>query len=125
MTRNDSHTHWTAVAATVAVLAAVVVSGGAPRAVAATGEKVVLLTPKPGPAPRINGPAVYGCRPGHPLIYRIPTTGTRPIAFRAEGLPALLHLDPATGIITGTAPPRGTHTVTLHPETRPARHRGR
>jgi alpha-galactosidase len=114
MIRNDSHAHWTAVAAIAAVLAAVVVSGGALRAVAATGDKVVLLTPKPGPAPRINGPAVYGCRPGHPLIYRIPTTGTRPIAFHAEGLPALLHLDPATGMITGTAPPRGTHTVILH-----------
>ena len=31
------------------------------------------LTPKPGPAPHINGPKVYGCRPGHPFLYRIPT----------------------------------------------------
>ena len=35
-------------------------------------EEKVLLTPKPGPAPKINGPKVYGCRPGHPFLYRIP-----------------------------------------------------
>ena len=35
----------------------------------------VMLTPKPGPAPRINGPKVYGCLPGHPFPYRIPCMG--------------------------------------------------
>jgi alpha-galactosidase len=73
----------------------------------------VILTPKPGPAPRINGPAVYGCRPGHPFLYRIPTQGQRPIRFSAEKLPAGLALDAETGIITGTAPQRGEHVVTL------------
>ncbi len=77
-------------------------------------EEKVILTPKPGPAPRINGPKVYGCRPGHPFIYRIPCTGTRPIAFGAAKLPETLHLDTKTGIITGTAPAeRGEYAVTL------------
>jgi hypothetical protein len=63
-----------------------------------------ILTPRPGPAPKINGPAVYGVRPGRPLLYRIPCTGTRPIHFSAEPLPGSLRLDAETGIITGNAP---------------------
>ena len=76
-------------------------------------DEAVILTPKPGPQPRLNGPAVYGCRPGHPFLYRIPAQGVRPLQFSTKGLPASLKLDPATGIITGTAPARGTHAVTL------------
>jgi len=77
-------------------------------------EKKVILTPKPGPKPRINGPKVYGCRPGRPIIYRIPCTGKRPMSFSAENLPQTLRLDAATGIITGSAPEqRGEYPVTL------------
>ncbi len=74
----------------------------------------VILTPKPGPAPRLNGPTISGARPGHPFLYRIPCQGTRPITFSADGLPASLTLDAATGIITGTTPAAGTHRITLH-----------
>lgn len=90
-----------------------IVSGAKPRTMAMPNEEAVILTPKPGPAPRINGPTVYGCRPGHPFIYRIPTTGQRPIDFSAEGLPGSLKLDAATGIISGSAPERGEYKVTL------------
>ena len=76
-------------------------------------EAAVILTPKPGPEPRIHGPKVYGCRPGNPFLYRIPTTGARPISFSAKGLPAGLKLDRDTGIITGTVPPRGGYVVTF------------
>lgn len=73
-----------------------------------------ILTPAPGPAPRINGAAVYGARPGRPFLYRIPCTGNRPIQFSAQGLPSSLRLDPATGIIRGTTPEkRGNYEVTL------------
>jgi alpha-galactosidase len=73
-----------------------------------------ILTPKPGPAPAVNGPRVYGCRPGRPFLYRIPATGQRPMRFSASGLPQGLKLDAATGIITGTAPARrGDYVVTL------------
>jgi alpha-galactosidase len=77
------------------------------------GEQPVLLTPTPGPAPHINGPKVYGCRPGHPLLYRIPATGTRPMTFAADGLPEGVKLDAAAGIITGAVPNRGEFRVTL------------
>lgn len=76
-------------------------------------EQAVVLTPKPGAVPRINGPQIIGCRPGHPFLFRIPTTGRRPIRFSANGLPASLQLDSVKGIIAGTAPERGIYKLTL------------
>ncbi|MCY2924918.1 MAG: hypothetical protein NT031_05680, partial [Planctomycetota bacterium] len=74
-----------------------------------------VLTPPSGPAPAINGPEIYGVRPGSPVIYRIPTTGSRPIRFTAKDLPDTLRIDQANGIITGNAPAgAGCHEVTLH-----------
>jgi len=96
--------------------AAFLFAGAKPRAVAApeVHEERVILTPKPGPEPRINGPAIYGCRPGRPFLYRIPCTGDRPVQFSAKGLPASLSLDAKTGIITGHAPKEpGKTAVTL------------
>jgi alpha-galactosidase len=90
-----------------------IMAGGKPVAVEAPEDPAVILTPKPGPAPQINGPRVYGCRPGNPFLYRIPTTGERPIRFSADRLPDGLELNPSTGIITGTAPARGEHPVKL------------
>ena len=74
----------------------------------------VILSPPPAPAPHINGPRVYGTRPGHPFLYRIPCTGRRPIQFDATGLPAGLVLDRDTGILSGVTPAmRGEYIVTL------------
>ena len=91
------------------------VSGAKPKAIdrPTPKEDAVNLTPKPSAVPRINGPRVYGCRPGNPFVFRIPTTGERPMTFAAEGLPVTLKLDAAAGIITGTAPERGEFKVTL------------
>ncbi|MGB3006561.1 MAG: putative Ig domain-containing protein, partial [Chitinophagaceae bacterium] len=72
-----------------------------------------IYTPAPKPKPRINGPLVYGCRPGHPFLYRIPCQGERPIKFSAKDLPASLNLDPATGIITGNAPSKGEYNLVI------------
>jgi alpha-galactosidase len=72
-----------------------------------------LLTPAPGPAPRINGARVYGVRPGSPFLFRIPCTGERPITFSAENLPSGLSLDSSTGIITGAVSSPGTSSVKL------------
>ena len=63
-----------------------------------------LRTPPAPPVPRINGPKVYGARPGHFFLYRIPCTGERPIRFSVAGLPPSLTLDEAKGIISGNAP---------------------
>jgi alpha-galactosidase len=93
--------------------AVIVMKEGKPSAMPAPAEQAVILTPKPGPSPRINGPKVYGCRPGNPFLYRIPCTGERPMQFTAKDLPASLKLDVQTGIITGTVPERGEYKVTL------------
>lgn len=76
-------------------------------------EPRVILTPPPGPAPRINGPSLTGVTPGHPVLYKIPVTGTRPITYGAQNLPKGLTVDPATGIISGTIGQRGRYNVTL------------
>lgn len=72
-----------------------------------------ILTPSPGPGPRLNGPLVYGCRPGNPFLYRIPCQGTRPIEFTIRDLPADLSLDPETGIISGRSPEKGEYQLTI------------
>jgi alpha-galactosidase len=85
----------------------------APAAPAPAAPAGKILTPKPGPAPRINGPSVFGVRPGSPFLYTIPATGDRPMQFSAEGLPKGLTLDAATGQITGTLKRRGTIKLVL------------
>ncbi len=73
----------------------------------------VILTPKPGPTPRVNGPTIFGVRPGSPVIYTIPATGDRPITFSVENLPTGLSLDPQTGRISGTLTQKGEYKLTL------------
>jgi alpha-galactosidase len=72
-----------------------------------------ILTPKPAATPRINGPKIFGVRPGSPFLYSIPATGDRPMTFSADGLPEGLQLDPASGRITGTLKTVGEYKVTL------------
>jgi len=95
----------------LSALLCVLASLGSLRAQPSPPGDPAILTPKPGPAPRINGPSVYGCRPGHPFLYRIPVTGNRPMAFSAARLPDGLSLDATTGIITGSIAAKGTFTV--------------
>ena len=75
--------------------------------------QALTFTPKPGPQPRINGPKIYGVRPGHPFVYRIPATGERPMEFGAAGLPSGLVCDTRSGIITGSVLAQGSYMVTL------------
>jgi alpha-galactosidase len=81
--------------------------------IVASAEEAVLLTPPPPNEPRINGPEVYGVRPGSPFLYRIPCTGQRPFFFSAKGLPKGLTLDSTNGIISGKITSPGTIHATL------------
>ncbi|MBS1604343.1 MAG: putative Ig domain-containing protein [Bacteroidetes bacterium] len=74
----------------------------------------IILTPKPGPAPRINGPKIFGVRPGHPILFTIPVTGIRPLAFSADKLPAGVRLDRTTGRLSGSVAKAGEYTIRLH-----------
>ncbi|HTI07609.1 MAG TPA: putative Ig domain-containing protein [Puia sp.] len=81
---------------------------------ARVAEPAVILTPKPGPAPRINGPKVFGVRPGHPIVFTIPATGTKPMVFTADKLPAGVMLDKNTGRLSGTLTKPGKYVLQLH-----------
>jgi alpha-galactosidase len=73
-----------------------------------------ILTPPSPSTPRINGPTVFGVRPGSPLLYTIPATGDRPMTFSADGLPAGVTLDGATGRFSGALAQAGDYPLTLH-----------
>jgi alpha-galactosidase len=78
-----------------------------------------ILTPPAPATPRINGPGIFGVRPGSPFLYTIPATGARPMEFSADNLPSGLKLDSQTGRITGVLgkkvwPFKNSYVVTLH-----------
>ena len=65
-----------------------------------------VLTPPEKAEPRINGADVWGVRPGKPVVFRVATSGERPMRFTAKGLPDGVTLDAEKGILRGTAPAR-------------------
>ena len=89
-------------------------SGSKPEAVAAPPpEQAVILTPPPSAAPRINGPTIFGARPGHLVFYRVPVTGELPIELSAVGVPDGLMFDSVSHLLTGSLPSAGTYLVTF------------
>ncbi|QHS55683.1 alpha-galactosidase [Mucilaginibacter sp. 14171R-50] len=72
-----------------------------------------ILTPAPALTPKVNGPDVYGARPGNPFLYLIPASGQKPLTYAAKGLPNGLKLDAKTGIISGVVNQKGNYTVIL------------
>jgi len=89
------------------------ITGDRPETMDRPREDPIILTPKPSPKPRINGPKVFGVRPGSPFIFTIPAAGDRPMVFSAENLPEGLGLDAAAGKISGSLTKRGEYHVTL------------
>jgi alpha-galactosidase len=79
----------------------------------AGNEPKIILTPKPGPEPRINGAKVFGVRPGSPFLFTIPVTGKRPIKYEVLNIPAGLSCDPATGNISGVLDSPGEYLTTF------------
>jgi alpha-galactosidase len=72
-----------------------------------------ILTPQPPDAPRINGPVVFGVRPGKPVFFRVPVSGIKPIVYPALDLPLGIKLDSDTGLLTGRLDQAGTYKITL------------
>ncbi len=72
-----------------------------------------IRTPAAPDTPRVNGPSVFGVRPGSPFLYKIPATGSGTLQYSVDGLPAGLQVNSATGQITGTLTTPGEHLVTL------------
>ncbi len=86
------------------------------KSVSKTEGTPYILTPYPTAKPKINGPDIYGARPGNPFLYLIPATGRKPLTYEATGLPGGLKLDSATGVITGSVTSPGDYKVifTVH-----------
>ena len=72
-----------------------------------------ILTPPAPVTPRINGPSIFGVRPGSPFLFSIPATGDRPMEFSADNLPKGLAVDAASGQITGSLKKKGEYQVVL------------
>ena len=90
-----------------------------------------ILTPPASATPRINGPNVFGVRPGSPFLFTIPATGERPMTFSVQKVPTglgittnpsakflgefngILYLNPTNGQITGQFSNKGEFTITL------------
>ena len=72
-----------------------------------------ILTPPTPDKPRINGAGIYGIRPGHPVLYKIPATGLPPLKYKVENLPKGLTVDTENGVITGELPDTGTYHLLL------------
>lgn len=72
-----------------------------------------IAAPSTASQPAIHGPRVTGATPGRPFLFRVPATGSPPLRFSAQGLPAGLALDAATGIISGKIESAGESVVQL------------
>lgn len=81
--------------------------------VSAEDEEMTVLTPKPGPEPRINGTRIFGVRPGSPFLFKIPATGTKPIRYEVLNLPDGLTCNSETGRIEGILNEPGKYITTI------------
>jgi alpha-galactosidase len=74
-----------------------------------------ILTPPAAQTPLINGPSIFGVRPGSPFLYTVPVSGEKPIIYGAKGLPKGLTINSKNGQITGTIAEKTKrdHVVTL------------
>ena len=99
-----------------------------PNDVRKTSRQLGILTPPAADAPRVNGPCVYGVRPGKPILYRVPVTGRQPMKLKVES-PKLkveavdrddfaaaqtgLFFNTDTRVITGSIKEPGDYSVTI------------
>ena len=72
-----------------------------------------ILTPVPAATPKINGAKAFGVRPNSPFLFKIPATGKKPLQYSINNLPEGLHVDAATGIISGMLKSVGEYLLKL------------
>jgi alpha-galactosidase len=90
-----------------------------PNDVRRTSRQLGVLTPPERPEPRVNGPRVYGVRPGRPILYRVPATGAGRLRVEVVGLgldcPKLANLsyDPKTRILSGRIDEPGEYVLAI------------
>ncbi len=61
---------------------------------------------------RINGARVFGVRPDHPILFKVPVSGGElPLTFSLAGFPDNVTIDTSTGIISGSVTTPGTYSM--------------
>ncbi|MBR0285708.1 MAG: alpha-galactosidase [Bacteroidales bacterium] len=70
-----------------------------------------ILTPPAPATPRYNGPAVFGVRPGSPVIFRLAFSGDKPMKYAVEGLPEGVVLDANKGVLSGNCAVPGDYPL--------------
>ena len=70
-----------------------------------------ILTPPAPATPRYNGPAVFGVRPGSPVIFRLAFSGDKPMKYAVEGLPEGVVLDANKGVLSGSCAVPGDYPL--------------
>ena len=93
--------------------AAFVFKAGAKWGNSLLSRQLGILTPPESPAPRINGPTVFGVRPDNPVFYRIPVTGERPMSIDVQKLPEGATFDVSTRVIGGRVAKAGDYPLTI------------
>ncbi len=76
-------------------------------------EQLGILTPAVSALPKINGADRWGVRPGHPIIYRVPVSGEKPVKLTVTGLPAGATFDAEKGILGGAVAQAGDYPLTV------------
>jgi alpha-galactosidase len=76
-------------------------------------ESPYILTPTAELKPKINGARIYGERIGKPFLFLVAASGSRPMTFTAEKLPAGLTINKESGIITGVVNSKGNYDVKI------------
>ena len=78
-----------------------------------TNEQQLVAAISADRVPQFNGAKIIGVRPGMAVIHALSLTGERPIRFSASHLPVGLHLDPETGIISGSLVKAGEYEIAV------------
>lgn len=93
--------------------AVIEMKAGAPKPVAPKVEPPMPIASHISDQTEIHGPRILGGSPGAEFLFRVPATGKKPLRYAAEGLPAGLMLDPATGVVRGRMKKAGESIATL------------
>lgn len=83
-----------------------------PNDVRRTSRQLGVLTPPERREPRVNGPRVYGVRPGRPILYRVPVTGEK-AEVKVTGEGEGWTFDPKTRILSGAIEKPGEYRLTI------------
>jgi len=91
--------------------AAFTTSGAHPQTIAMSYTDPTILMLPAEAEPHIHGPSIACAFPGTPLIWTVPVTGQRPLAFSVKGLPKGVSFDKEAGTFTGSIAKAGDYPV--------------